>query len=244
MHSAKTPESVVNSMAVAQRENPISVVVSMNLQDGYAVVDLEMTGGDCWNDLIIEIAVGVARPSQALQSDRVLVKIDRPLDDFIVQLTGITDQELALSGMAIDDALAWFVEQTAGLPLVGHGILRYDRAFLLEAARVHRRAVEEGRYPKRVIDEVDDLPARRFIDTAGLYKGYVLGNYPHAGESHCEYVQRILDLHNPPGLRYSLQAACQDLGISTTRVRAHRAHGDVVQTQKLYEKLRELNPPA
>ena len=160
-----------------------------------------------------------------------------------MNLTGITDRELALGGIAIDDALAWFVERTAGLPLVGHDVLRSDRAFLLEAARVHRRAVEEGRYPCRVIDEVDDLPARRFIDTAGLFKGYMLGNYPQAGESHYEYAQRILDLPTPAGLRTGLRAACQQLGISISRIRAHRAHGDVVQTQKLFERLLELNPP-
>ena len=214
----------------------------MNLQNGYAVVDLEMTGGDCWNDLIIEIAVAIARPGWSLQSDRVLVKIDRPVPPSIVELTGITDQELAMGGISIDDALSWFVERTDNLPLVGHNIIRSDRAFLLEAARVHRRAVEDGCYPRRVIDEVDDLPARRFIDTAGLFKGYMLGNWPMAGESHHDYVQRILDLANPPGLRTGLMAACEQMGIGT-QVRAHRAHGDVVQTQRLFEKLRELNPP-
>ncbi len=91
-----------------------------------------------------------------------------------------------------------------------------------------------------MIDEVDDLPARRFIDTAGLFKGYMLGSYPAEGESHYEYVQRILEAKTPPGLRYGLTAACQTLGISTTRIRAHRANGDVAQTHKLFEKLRAV----
>ena len=212
----------------------------MNLDNGYAVVDLETTGLDCWNDLIIEIGICVVRPGETPATDSVLVKIDRPLPANITRLTGITDRDLQSRGMSIDDALAWFVERTGGMPLVGHNIIRFDRAFLLEAARVHRRTVEEGHHPRRVIDEVDDLPAWRFIDTMGLYKGYKLGQYPREGENHREYVQRILDLR-VPGLRYSLSVACQDLGISTARVRAHRAHGDVVQNQKLFEKLRELN---
>ncbi len=211
----------------------------MELQDGYAVVDLETTGLDCWNDLIIEIGVSLCRPGRSPATESVLVKIDRPLPQVIVRLTGISDSDLAARGLSIDDALAWFTEQTAGLPLVGHNIIRFDRAFLLEAARVHRRAAEEGRYPRRVIDEVDDLPARRFIDTMALYKGLKLGRYPGENESHLEYAQRILDMRTPPGLRYNLQAACQDFGISTSRIRAHRAHGDVVQTQRLFEKLRE-----
>ncbi len=215
----------------------------MKLSSGYAVVDLETTGLDCWNDLIIEIGVCVARPGENPVTDSTLVRIDGTIPDRIVQLTGITDGDLASRGLPIDDALAWFTERVEGLPLVGHNIIRFDRAFLLEAARVHRRTVEEGRYPRRVIDEVDDLPAWRFLDTMGLYKGFKLGQYPQQGESHREYVQRILDTRTPAGLRYSLEAACQDFGIATNRVRAHRAHGDVVLTQKVFEKLREANWP-
>ena len=211
----------------------------MNFRDGYAVVDLETTGLDCWDDLIIEIGVSVVKPGRNPETDSVLVKVDRPLPQLIVRLTGLNDGDLSSRGISIDDALAWFVELTSGLPLVGHNVIRFDRAFLLEAARAHRRAVEEGRYPRRVVDEVDDLPARRFIDTMALYKGFKLGQYPAEGESHLNYVQRVLDLRTPLGLRYNLQAACQDFGISTSRIRAHRAHGDVVQTQRLFEKLRE-----
>ena len=214
----------------------------MDLRNGYAVIDLEMTGEDCPIGLIIEMAVGILAPGQNLVTDRVLVKIDRPLPKRIVELTGITDRDLASGGIAIDDALAWFVEKTSTLPLVGHDIIRADRPFLLEAARRHRQAVEEGRSETLFINEVNDLPIERFIDTAGLYKGYKLGEYQQAGESHQSYVERVLALR-AYGLRTGLTAACEDLGISTTRIRAHRAAGDVVQNHKLFEKLLELNPP-
>ena len=217
-------------------------MVFSDFSDGYTVIDLEMTGNDCWTDLIIEMAVGIALPGGDFSTDRVLVKIDRPIPPRIVNLTGITDRDLAAGGIAIDDALAWFVERTAGRPMVGHDVIRSDRAFLLEAARVHRRAVEEGQYPQRVIDEVDDLPPWRFCDTLGLYKGYKLGVYHEPGESHRDYVQRVIGLPTT-GLSFGLAAACQDLGIPTGRVRRHRAGGDVIQTQKLFEKLLELNPP-
>ena len=212
-----------------------------DLRNGYAVVDLETTGLDCWDDLIIEIGISVVRPGEQASTDSVLVRVEQPLPDRIVGLTGITDRDLQSRGLSIDDALAWFVEKTDGLPLVGHNIIRFDRGFLLEATRVHRRTVEEGSYPRRVIDEVDHLPVRRFIDTMGLYKGYKMGVYPASGESHQDYVHRVLEMRTPAGLRYSLAAACQNFGISTTRVRAHRAHGDVVQNQKLFEKLLELD---
>ena len=77
----------------------------MDLRNGYAVVDLEMTGDDHIRGLIIEIGVGIKLPSQGLTSDRVLIKIDRPIPKRISALTGITDRDLAAGGISIDDAL-------------------------------------------------------------------------------------------------------------------------------------------
>ena len=213
-----------------------------DLQNGYAVIDLEMAGADPQTGLIIEMAVGVSQPGQNLVTERVLVKIDQPIPTVIVRLTGITDRDLASGGISIDDALAWFADRTAGLLLVGHNVLQSDRAYLVEAARQHRQAFEEGLYPRVVIDETLDLPAQRFIDTLGLYKGYLLGEYPQAGESHQDYVERVNGLGGY-GLRTGLTAACEDLGIPASRIRAHRASGDVVRNQMLFEKLLDLNPP-
>ena len=215
---------------------------SIDWRDGYAVVDLEMTGTNPLSDLIIEIAAGVLLPGQPLVTDRVLVKIDRLLPKRIVELTSITDRDLVLGGVSIDDALGWFAEKVSGLPLVGHSILTSDRPFLVEAARRHRCRVELGLWARLSIEEETHLPVQRFIDTAGLYKGYKLGEYQQQGESHEAYVLRVMALR-AYGISIGLTAACNDLGISTSRVRAHRASGDVLHNHKLFEKLLELNPP-
>lgn len=212
-----------------------------DLTNGYAVIDLEMTGQDPRTGLIIEAAVGIIRPGQDLVTDRVLVRIEGSIPPRIVRLTGITDRDLAMGGIPIDEALEWFAERTAGLPLVGHNVIQSDRPYLVEAARRHRQTVEEGSYPRLVITE-DDLGAERFIDTAGLYKGHLLGEYPQAGESHHDYANRVLALKGY-GLRTGLTAACEDLRLPVSRIRAHRAFGDVVRNQILFEKLLELNPP-
>ncbi len=214
----------------------------MVVRDGYAVIDLEMTGANPHTGLIIETAVGVSLPGQILVTDRVLVKIDRPIPNRIVRLTGITDRDLAAGGIGIDDALAWFVEKTAGLPLVGHNIIKSDRPYLLEAARRHGHAVGKGQYPSLCIDEAIDLQIGRFMDTAALYKGYKLGEYQEAEESHPDYAQRVIALP-AHGLRAGLTAACEDLGISISRISSHRAAGDVVKNHRLFERLLELNPP-
>ncbi len=186
--------------------------LSIELNSGYAVIDLEMTGADYRTCLIIEIAVGVVRPGQDIRTDRVLVKIDKPIPERIKRLTGIIDRDLNLSGIPIDDALGWFVQNTSDLPLVGHSIIRGDRLHLLEAARRHRRVVDDGSYPRLSIDECKDLPLGRFIDTAALYKGYKLGEYPEADESHQDYAQRINNLSSR-GLRTSLRGCLKSIGV-------------------------------
>ena len=151
---------------------------------GYAVVDLETTGLDCWTDLIIEIGVLVVTPTTFRQAESVLVAINGPLRGEIVNLTGINDRLLSRDGIPIDDALGWFTQRVGQLPLIGHNVIRFDRAFLLEAARQHRQAVSQQ---SRVIDEVDDLPVNRFLDTAALFKGYKLGMTPNPNETHFQY---------------------------------------------------------
>ena len=186
-----------------------------------------MTGRDPQTGLIIEVAVGVTRPGQNLVTDRVLVRIDRCLPDRIVRLTGITNRDLASGGIPIDDALEWFVERTARLPLGGHNVIQSDRPYLMEAAQCHRQAVGEGSYPRLVINE-SDLRAERFIDIAGLYKGYLLGEYPQVGESHHDYANQVNGLKGY-GLRTGVTAACEDLGVPASRIRANRAFGDVLR---------------
>ena len=215
---------------------------SVDLTSGYAVIDMEMTGGDPRNSLIIEIAVGVVLPGSSIRTDRVLVNIEGKIPARIQRLTGITDRDLRMGGMQIDDALSWFTQKTLDLPLVGHSIISGDRPHLVRAARMHRETVNAGDYSTLCISECKDLPLRRFVDTAGLYKGHKLGEYPMTGESHQDYVRRVMSISSQ-GLRTNLKAACEDLSISTSRIRSHRAAADVVQNHKLFEKLLELNPP-
>ncbi|MDA0735084.1 MAG: 3'-5' exonuclease [Chloroflexi bacterium] len=206
----------------------------------YAVIDLETTGLDCWTDLITEIGVMVVTPGVRPQAESVLVKIDRPLPEKIVRLTGITDQLLAREGVSIDNALLWFKERVGDLPLVGHNVIRFDRAFLLEAARQHRRTVTPE---LRALDEVDDLPAYRFIDTMALFKGYKLCLEPEPGESHYQYSRRVWQSPGR-GIRSGLSSACNDVGVDTSTRAAHRAANDVIVTQQLFEKMLQVHSPA
>ena len=211
----------------------------MSSGKSYAVIDLETTGLDCWSDLITEIGLMVVTPNAQPHAESVLVTIDRRLPDNIVRLTGITDQLLAREGKPIDDALLWLKNRMGDLPLVGHNVIRFDRGFLLEATRQHRRTVSPE---DRALDEVDDLPAYRFIDTMALFKGYKLCLKPSPGESHYQYSQRVLQTP-ARGIRFSLGYACNDVGVRTSGNPSHRAANDAIMTQQLFEKLLQVHSP-
>ena len=217
----------------------------MNLNSGYAVIDLEMTGLDHERESIIEIAVGVVSTTHGqilIDTERVMVNFGGEVPFRIQQLTGITTHQVQSQGVSIDDALAWFAKRTHGLHLVGHDVFASDRPFLIAETERHQSHVQEGRVPGPALQPDPDLNEERFVDTAALYKGYRLGMYPDEGESHPQYSHRLRDIR-AWNLRTGLQAACEDLDISAPMTRYHRATGDVLHTHRLFRKLLELNPP-
>ena len=213
--------------------------LTLGMNKSYAVVDLETTGLDCWTDLIIEIGLKIVSAGNETRAESVLVKIDRPLPARIIELTGISDQLLAQEGIPIDRALAWFTEKIGDLPLVGHNVIRFDRGFLLEAARNHRKNVPQS---EQVIDEVNDLPASRFLDTMALFKGYKLCLEPGPKENHYHYAQRVLET-TAKGVRFNLGYACTDVGIKSSGAARHRAAEGADLAQQLFEKLLQVHPP-
>ena len=124
------------------------------------------------------------------------------------------------------DVLNEFADGTKGLPLVGHGVLRFDAPFLRSAARRHAQGLQ-----RKFADS-------RFIDTAALFKARQLFLDPRPGESHVDFARRVLKIR-ARGVRFSLDFACQQVGVATDDLRFHRASGDVTATFHLFQKLRE-----
>lgn len=200
------------------------------LNKGYAVMDLETNGLHVVGCRITEIAVLLALPGEEPRAESYLVKIDQPVPEEIVELTGITETMLQEEGVAAQQALLWFVDRVGGLPIVCHNVFRFDRPFLLnEIAR---------NCPG--LDPAEAFPEDRFIDTAAIVKGRKLGLRRKRGEPHPNYAMRVLETQ-AAGVTYSLEASCLERGIPTDDLTLHRALGDVTLTHRLFEALlREL----
>ena len=187
----------------------------------YAVFDFETTGLNPVVCQVIEIGWCVVRDGVAGPLRSQLVRVDGGVPHEITQLTGITQQMLDAEGVPLPTALAAFLEDTAGLPLVGHNVLRFDMRFLEAACRQTRLPV-----PHR----------SRYRDTAALFKAHKLGLRPRPGQDHWSFANEALD-RRAPGVRYSLDICCRDLNIPLTGVARHRASADVLLTHLVYRRL-------
>lgn len=191
----------------------------------YAVFDLETTGLDAASCRIIEIGWCVVRGDVPASCRSLLVHCPGGVPSEVRALTGISSELLERDGVPIEQALRCFLDETSGLPLVGHNVLRFDLRFL-EAA-CSRAALPA---PHR----------SRYRDTAALYRAWRLGLSPRPGQDHWSFAMDALDRRGPR-FRYALPSCCEAFGISLDGATRHRAAGDVALTQRLYARLCAAN---
>ncbi len=117
----------------------------------YIVVDLEMTGLNPKRDHILEIGAVKVKDKEVQSTFSVLIRQETPLDERIVQLTGITD-EMASAGGEMDAAVSSFLEFAEDFTWVGHNVM-FDYSFVKQWEANHRI--------KRICYGVDTLKIAR-----------------------------------------------------------------------------------
>ena len=231
----------------------------MDISKGYLVLDVETTGLNPFDDRIIEVGVGIALPSRCLacrglcptcipelelnvNDDCAACGGVRPpgaglkvqswlIRDWTAHLTpentaihGITAWEAARLGIPMTTALDAIEQAAMDLPIVAHNGLKFDLPFIDRAYFL-------------VTGSAALANPSRWIDTAALYKGFLLKAAPMPEESHQAYARRILDERHY-GLRFNLAAACEQFGFAINPDEPlHRTGTDVKYTAMLLECL-------
>ena len=96
----------------------------------YVVLDLETTGLDpTWNE-IIEIGAIRVRNLDIVDTFSQLIKPSEPIDDFIAELTGITN-EMVADAPSIEEVLPGFLQFVGNDIVVGHNV-NFDINFLYD----------------------------------------------------------------------------------------------------------------
>ena len=100
----------------------------LQIVDDYVVIDLETTGLDPEYESIIEIAAMRVNGNAVVDSLSSLINPGYEIDEFITDLTGITNEMLA-SAPPIEDYLPEFLEFIKDSVLVGHNV-NFDINFI------------------------------------------------------------------------------------------------------------------
>ncbi len=139
--------------------------------ESYIVIDLETTGLSCETDHIIEAAALRVVNKEVTEEFCKLIKIEEPLPESIVKLTGITDQMLADYGEPLDAVLEQYIDFIRSDVIVSHNA-SFDLGFIQAESRRLDIAMQRD---FKVIDTLQI--ARKKVRGLSNYKLDTLGEY-------------------------------------------------------------------
>lgn len=170
----------------------------LELVDEYIAIDLETTGLDPRYNDIIEIAAVKMQNGEEIDRFQSLIKIDYPLDPFISELTGITDQILE-GAPTIESVLPPFIEFIGDSIVVGHNV-HFDINFLYDNAErilhlpVKNNFIDTMRISRRVFK---DFPKHNLLTL--VHEFGIASSVEHRALSDCiqtaacyEYMKRYI----------------------------------------------------
>jgi len=184
----------------------------------YIVFDFETTGLDPNAALPIQVAISTPYMKTPF-SWFINQAIDIPEES--TKVHGITTEKIRSEGISPEDSLRILLEYFGNHYLiVGHNCIRYDRVILEK---------ECERYG------VSTIPVKeRYRDTAGIFKSMVLNKQILPGESHFDFVNRVLSVQ-AKGVYFNLKLVTQTLKIPI-EMDFHDAAADVWYTQRIFER--------
>ena len=126
--------------------------------DGYVCIDLETTGLNPRTDKIIEIGAVRVEAGGVTGTFESLINPGRPLEERIVELTGLTDERLK-GAPDITEILPAVMEFVGEAVLLGHSVL-FDYSFIKKAAvnqriEFERQGIDTLRIARRYLPELE-----------------------------------------------------------------------------------------
>lgn len=190
----------------------------------YLVFDFETTGLSPVADRIIQTGICKVIDGVVAESASWIVKQPISISPAAERVHGISNKRMEAEGISPQDSLARLVAYLQDAEqCVGHNIHLFDIPFLL---------AEANRY------DVICPDYQNYVDTAALYKGWQLG-LSRGSRTHREYALDVLS-RRVIGLKYSVTACIQKLGVSVDVSMLHDAGRDCYATHLIYEKMQQF----
>lgn len=105
-------------------------------QDDYVVVDIETTGLNPIYNEIIEIGAIRVRDNEIVDNIDILIQPEEPISSFITNLTGITNEMVAIDGVSAFEGLSSFLDFVQSDVILGHNV-NFDISFLYDHCLRH-----------------------------------------------------------------------------------------------------------
>ncbi len=126
--------------------------------NSYVSIDIETTGLNPKKDRIIEIGAQKIVEGKPCGTFLTFVNPNRTLDSKIIELTGITDEQLK-TAPNIDEVIEKLLDFLGELPLVGHRIL-FDYSFIKKAAvdsklNFEKEAIDTLKIARKYLEELE-----------------------------------------------------------------------------------------
>lgn len=158
--------------------------------DTYVVIDIETTGLDPRFDEIIELA-GIEY-TNGIETGRFQTLVNAEVDDFITELTGITNEMLKVAPQ-IDEALPRFRDFIGANIVVGHNVnfdinFIYDYSDYLGLTCFSNDFVDTMRISRRLYKDLENHKLSTLINHLG-----VGGTVEHRALSDCVNTQQCLE---------------------------------------------------
>ena len=175
--------------------------------DNYVVIDLETTGLDpCYSE-IIEISAVKYSNGVKVSTFSQLVRPEYPVDDFITNLTGITNDMLQNASM-ICDVLPHFLSFVSDSILVGHNVnfdvnFIYDNCELLHLPQFTNDFIDTMRIARKLFPDLKNHKLVTLASSLGVSYENI-----HRSLSDCEATACVYDLMRTAV--YEKYGTCED----------------------------------
>lgn len=141
--------------------------------DDYTAIDIETTGLDPSCDRIIELAASKVRHGQTIEVFQELVNPEIYIDDFISNLTGITN-EMTNDSKTIDILLPSFLEFVGNDTIIGHNVnfdinFIYDKCIDNEIDGISNNFIDTMRMSRKLFPDLPNHKLSTLVDAFNLY---------------------------------------------------------------------------
>ena len=151
----------------------------IEIPNKYIAFDIETTGLDPMYDEIIEIGAIKIEDGKEIETFSTLIKPDYEIDEFITELTGITN-EMVMDAPKINEVLPKFMDFIKDSVIIGHNVnfdinFIYDNLINEDMNPITNDFVDTLRLSRRLLPELkhhrlSDLANYYNIDTTGSHR--------------------------------------------------------------------------